>query len=459
MPEKISFVFRLLTVVIFAFLFTQIFLLLGDKIWNFEVISQLFDRWYSVLGYFMGSFLEIAVILFAVTTANYVVSFFGLPIPPYNIFTSNIQYFLRGLWGYPTVLPQGLLLPQSITDVIGSSSPLALFLSPLLYMLQPLYYSFYPLLFIIAIASIFFYLVLGDPRAGQVAFGALVGVVVVASFHFPPLATRSISIGFTVPSIDIPTFLVSQTFLLGLVAYLYLESLYMTDYVKQIRDPQLNRKQWLENQIKIIQREASKAREMVTDETTIRGTQLGRSMSSDAFSFIRENLEKRLFKRIEKDDTLVIHDVRRLEAYLRELDRKNPHALETLKAERAVATTTEIMKPVTSGVLLRLVIISIMAFIVLQPTLILQIINMPLPVYESLEATTPEMSLFILLPLTLLFPVITQIIKYGIDRATHLRELEHKRIEKEEGAKREAVRLIKEAPEQKESSGSSTDSA
>ncbi|MHA2407400.1 MAG: hypothetical protein ACXACA_03400 [Candidatus Ranarchaeia archaeon] len=450
MPEEISLTFRIVTVAIFAFLFSQIFFLLGDKIWNFEVISQLFDRWYAVLGYFVGLVLEAALTATAAFTSSYIISFLGLPIPPQNVFTSNLRFFLRGLWAYPTQLPPGLTLPQNIADLIGGSSPLAALLSPILYMLQPLYFSFYPLLFVIAISGIFFYLVLGEPRAGQVAFAALVGVVVVASFHFPPLATRSISIGFSIPSADITTFLVSQTFFLGLVSYLYLESLYMTDYIRQIRDPQQNRKQWLEAQIKIIQKEASKARELTAEESTIRSTKIGKSMSSTAFTFIRENLEKRLFKRLKKEDTLVIHDVRRLEAYLRELNRKNPDAIETLKAESGVATTSEIIKPVTSGVIIRLVIISIMSFVVMQPTLVLQFLNMPTVIFESLEATTPEMSLFILLPVALLFPVISQVIKYGIERTKRLREDAFQKKEIDEPPKIEDVRLTKQPPKREE---------
>jgi hypothetical protein len=161
---------------------------------------------------------------------------------------------------------------------------------------------------------------------------------------------------------------------------------------------------------------------------------------------------------MKKEDTLVIHDVRRLEAYLRELNRKNPDAIDTLKAESGVATTSEILKPVTSGVIIRLVIISIMAFIVMQPTIVLQALNMPVVIVESLEATTPEMSLFILLPVALLFPVISQVIKHSIERARQIREESLKKEDESKPAKVEEIKLTKEPPKREEESQSPEES-
>ena len=122
MPEEISLTFRIITVAIFAFLFSQIFFLLGDKIWNFEVISQLFDRWYAVLGYFVGLVLETTLTMISVPVSSFIITFVGLPIPPQNVFTLNLRFFLRGLWAYPTELPPGLALPQNLEDLVEKYS-------------------------------------------------------------------------------------------------------------------------------------------------------------------------------------------------------------------------------------------------------------------------------------------------------------------------------------------------
>ncbi|MHA1918033.1 MAG: hypothetical protein ACTSUV_06975 [Candidatus Ranarchaeia archaeon] len=430
--EKFSLISRFIALGIYGFLFSQIFFLLGDKVWNFDVISQLFTRWYEVLGYAAGVGLEIVIYQLAFIMNSFVGLIFRISLPAINPVTINLINFLRGYWGYPTELPPAVIIDFSNIqdDILGTV------LAPILYMLQPLYYSFYPLLFVITIFSIVAYMFLGNIRTGQIAFAALMGVVVVASFHFPPLATRSIPLGFEIPSIDISQFLVSTTFQIGIISYFFIEAIYMTDFLSKILDPQIKRKKWLETQISIIKREAKKERKIVNEGEIMKGSQFSRRMSSEAFSFIRDNLEKRIFKRNQDEDRTVIKNVRRLESYLRELKRKTPEVIDNLKAESAKATGRELTTPIVIGIFLRSIIIISLGFLVLQPLIVMNFINSPLPVLQSLEATTPEMSLFILLPIAMTFPVsalgIRRIIQSKNNGKGKAKVLEKEKTEKKE---------------------------
>ncbi|MHA1712846.1 MAG: hypothetical protein ACTSW4_02210 [Candidatus Ranarchaeia archaeon] len=410
--NKYYFVARGVALVIFFYLFTVIYGRLSVDVWDLQIISETFTRYYWIGGYFIGLALELFMSAALPGITFILGEMLGIPVVPDNVFISNVTSFLRTMWRYPTELPPDLLqLLGSVTTLFGPVQVVSL------YMIQPIVYSLFPIMLIITIVAVMIYAATGAPRFGIISFAALHGMVAVASIQIPELFTRATSLGYEAIPATITEFYSTQIFQVAIISYFFLESVYISDYLRQMLDPQTTAEKRFLQQYRRLKEEAEKPIETTGESHVITGSHFSRLHGSASFTFIREILEKRLFRKKSIDEQLgSSQDVRRLNVYLSQLQRKNPKAIDTLTARSALPSMAQILSPTFLGTILRAVALVFLSFFVIQPTVILSALNVPPPILDSIEALTPEMSLFILLPLATGFALISTVIRYFIER-------------------------------------------
>jgi hypothetical protein len=242
--------------------------------------------------------------------------------------------------------------------------------------------------------------------------------VIVASIQIPEIFVRSTSLGYQPIPLDLLSFFGTEIFFISLLSYFFLESVYISDYLKQMLDPQSKREKWILRQLAEVEREANQPVTATGDSQIITGSQFTRLHGTDSFTFIREILEKRIFRKTkDKNNYISQQNVRKLYSYMKQVQRKEPHVLDTLTAKTAKPNMVQILSPVLLGTGIRTILLIAISFFVIQPLFILTALQAPIPVLESIEAVSPEMSLFILIPICLTFIFASLLIRIIIEQS------------------------------------------
>ena len=134
--SRVTYILRFGAFLIYAYLFFQIYTRLSIDVWNFVVISQVLSRWYAVIGYLFGYFLETTILNITYAFTTLLSSFFGYVVPTPNTYLYGIRAFLQTFWGYPTQIPD-----EVMQLFMTAPDPITLIRSFAVYMFEPFYYS------------------------------------------------------------------------------------------------------------------------------------------------------------------------------------------------------------------------------------------------------------------------------------------------------------------------------
>ncbi len=254
-------------------------------------------------------------------------------------------------------------------------------------------------------------------------------------------------------------FLISPIFQIAVASFFYLEFTFQLNYVYQVTSPSEQRAERLFEQVQTLKRasteavihlekiEAGEPTEVLEQQLDEEGNVIEKaktesvrkflSKTATGFSFIREMIERRKLEEKTKKAIEALQDTRRLSNYLNRLFEQDPEAEQTLTAKSSAPTAGRLIRSTVIDIVFRISGITLLVFIISHtPWIIENIFRAPESIVRSVEMFTPEVMLTLFLPLVLLFPFISIIIR--ITKAQSL---------KKKLAKEEETRIISETKE------------
>ncbi len=248
--------------------------------------------------------------------------------------------------------------------------------------------------------------------------------------------------------IDIKTlsifgFLSSTIFFIAVIMFLYLEFVFQLAYVQKVTTPSLERESRLSRQIDVMHEESTKAVQRIkqVEEKKREQRQLERekkmqlseedrqrmkekeerlSLSSlmsesgqaTGFSYVAELIKKKKEEKKEQKLMDAMRDTRKVANYLDKLFDNDPKARDQLTARTAAPKATQLVRATIFNMVTRIVIITLLSWICIHPYQIFaDILRSPEAISNSVELLTYESVLSLLIPLILIIPLISNIIR------------------------------------------------
>jgi hypothetical protein len=245
-------------------------------------------------------------------------------------------------------------------------------------------------------------------------------------------------------------FIFSPIFQIALSSFLYLEFTFQLNYVYQVTSPSEQRAERLYEQIQTLKRasqeavihlekiEAGEPSEIIEEQLDEEGNVIEKtkvesvrkflSKTATGFSFIREMIERRKLEEQTKRTIEALKDTRRLSNYINHLFEQDPEAEQTLTAKSSAPLAGRLIRSTILDMVYRIAGITFLVFIISKtPWIIEFIFRAPESIVYSVEMYTPEVMLTLFIPLVLLFPFISIII-----RVTKMQQLKKKLKQEEE---------------------------
>ncbi|MFX0029795.1 MAG: hypothetical protein ACFE8B_11335 [Candidatus Hermodarchaeota archaeon] len=420
---------KIINLGIFA-LFLVIFL---TSIFNFDAVVTTADDEFVILAFFgairnvfsyliYGGGLAIAFV-FAMATAG--------AYSPY-LFRFLETFFERYLSGWFSIgTPDLVEIPE-------------LMLSELEVLFNDLYLFSFQVLFVVSIIYAIRAFFKSDPKNHLRALGAVILMIVVPlivfglrdmldlfNLHFDYLDEMADPLApslFEIPLDNLILFLGSPVIGFAIISYIYLELAFQINYTDTVTKPSLERSDRLEAQLNILAREShfitanvDKIREEAKkrmEEIELEheeGLAIGKffARTGKRFSYVKEMIERRKLEEEEKKLVTAASKTRRLGRYIDRLFQEDGEARDTLTASSSAPRAGNLAISTLINFIYRVGLLLIISFIIIHPLWFLDtIIQLPPAITESVVMFSPEVIIVILLPIMLLFPVISQLISF-----------------------------------------------
>ena len=389
-----------------------------------------------VLSSFLTSLRNI--LTYAIFTAAYGVAFvcvFVASILFYAVqpfMRTLLDQFFRGLLSLWFTFPNGTTPEFSeIPDLIGQE--FAVFS-------ENFYLIAFQILFIFAIYYAIKAFLKTDPKNDLRVVGSIVLMLVVPLMVFgfkDMIKLFSITIPYLedlpypldpsleiIPIDNIFQFFASPVILLAIVSYIYLEMAFQINYTFTVTKPSLERSIRLEAQLSVLQSESyyinanidkikeeakKRKQELKIDEKATIGKFFART--GDTFSYIKEMIEKRKLEDEEKKLITAASKTRRLGRYIHRLFQEDSEARDTLTARSSAPKPKSLMVSTIINFIFRVGLLIIISYIIIHPKWFMEnVFDLPPAIVESVAMFSPEVIVVLLVPLILIFPVISKII-------------------------------------------------
>jgi len=233
---------------------------------------------------------------------------------------------------------------------------------------------------------------------------------------------------FDIPVNDFFQFISSPVIVFAIISYVYLELAFQVNYTDIVTKPSLQRSDRLEAQLEILQREshyvtanvdkikeeAKKRMEEIELEQQ-EGIAIGKFFAKTAkrFSYVKEMIEKKKLEEEEKKLVNAASKTRRLGRYIDRLFREDSEARDTLTAKSSAPRAKNLATSTIVNFTYRVGLLLVISFIIIHPKWFLgTIIQLPDAITESVAMYSPEVIVILLLPIMLIFPVISQLISF-----------------------------------------------
>lgn len=198
-------------------------------------------------------------------------------------------------------------------------------------------------------------------------------------------------------------FLTSPLFFSALACYLYMEVGLLLVYISEIVSPASERGEKVARQLRTVEELAAASSKMELRERV--------PLSKEASGLLEKLAEMKIFSKPETARLEVLHDLRRLKAYVEEVFLRVPNAHSTLSAKDAAPKMASLVRSSLTGMLLRVCGVIALSFICFTALFVLRQVGAPLLVVESLEVAQPEIVLVLLLPIVFSFSMAATIIR------------------------------------------------
>jgi len=343
-----------------------------------------------------------------------------------------LEQFFRGLLSLWFTFPNGTTPEFSeIPDLIGQE--FAIFT-------ENFYLIAFQILFIIAIYYAIKAFLKTDPKNDLRVVGSIVLMLVVPLMVFgfkDMLELFNITIPYledlpypldpsleVIPIDNIFQFFASPVILLAIASYIYLEMAFQINYTFTVTKPSLERSYRLEAQLSVLQSESyyitanvdkikeeakKRKQELKIEEKATIGKFFAKT--GDTFSYVKEMIEKRKLEEEEKKLITAASKTRRLGRYIHRLFQEDNEARDTLTAKSSAPKPKSLIVSTIINFIFRVGLLIIISFIIIHPKWFMEnVFNLPPAITESVAMFSPEVIIILLVPLMLIFPVISKII-------------------------------------------------
>jgi hypothetical protein len=238
------------------------------------------------------------------------------------------------------------------------------------------------------------------------AFLSIQAILILAAFKM-----------LTVPNLDpFPTdfivFLGNPFQLLALISFAYLEISYQMIYSYSVGKPIEDREDTLKKQLLAL-RQATRKQDAIERGEKVSTTSMSRTTGSAAFSFLREAIERKVIGTKDALENLdAISDVRRLQIFVDELLETDLKAKDELTAKAASPSSIYVIGSTITGSAVRFLSVIVIAFIFLNPGVLILLLSLPPGIRHSIELLQPEIILLLLVPILLAFPFASMVITW-----------------------------------------------
>lgn len=211
----------------------------------------------------------------------------------------------------------------------------------------------------------------------------------------------------------------STNFWIPIAMYGFVELSFQLEYIDHVTKPSVERASRLTAQLNTIRRQARAGTayiEEIKEETRRKREQLGEveekasqflGQSLGGFSGVKEMIEKHRLEKEEREWLQAAHDTRRLGSYVEKLFVEDPEAEKTLTAATSAPEPFRLAASTFISLILRGVVVAFIVVYISHPEVLFRLLfNSPVSIRESLEITTPEVIIVVLVPFILLFPAV-----------------------------------------------------
>lgn len=245
---------------------------------------------------------------------------------------------------------------------------------------------------------------------------------------------------------DFLVFLFDRAQILALVSFAYLEVSYQMIYSYSVGKPVEDREETLKKQLLAL-RQATRKQDAIERGEKVSSSAMSRTTSATAFSFLREAIERKVVGTPDALENLdAISDVRRLQIFVDDLLQTDSKARDELTAKAAAPSSVYVIGSTITGSVIRFFGIILIGFVMMSPSVITTLLDLPIGIMNSIELMQPEMMLLLFLPIILLFPFAAMVISWFSKRPVIEKdELTEEEKAQERERKRELSRRRKEA--------------
>lgn len=414
-------------------LFSWLLIIFLTSIFDFDVVIVTADNEFVILA-FLGAIKN--VISYIIYGLLFLIAYgcaFIFGGGANNIMFNFIEGFFKGYLSKWFSIPQPDL--QDIPNLIMNE-------------LGVLFNDFYLFIFQLLIVISIIYAIRGffksNPKNYFVAIGSIVLMIIIPlmvaglrdmlkllTIQLPYLDQMTDPINpimENIPIDDFFAFMASPVILFGIVSYIYLELAFQINYADTVTKPSLERSDRLEAQLSILARESyfitanidkikeeAKKRMKEMEGEQKEGLVIGKffAKTGKRFSYVKEMIEKRKLEEEEKKLVTAASKTRRLGRYIDRLFREDPEARDTLTASSSAPRARNLATSTLFNFIYRVGLLLILSFIIIHPHWFLDtVIQLPPAITESVAMDNPEVIIILLLPIMVLFPVISKLIAF-----------------------------------------------
>jgi hypothetical protein len=349
-----------------------------------------------------------------------------------------ISVFFKNFIGAWFVFPESIIPSiDEIPDLVGAEIG---FLGDNLYLFS------FQILYLLSIFYAIRFFFKSDPKYTLYTIGSLVLMIIIPLMAFgfndmmnlfgiPPLSyledlANPLDVTLSnIPINDFFAFMASPITVFGIGSYIYIEISFQAHYAETVTKPSLKRSERLEAQLDILKREsihitanvdkikaeAKKRKEEIEGEEK-EGISVSKFLSKTAtrFSYIKEMIEKRRLEEEEKKLITAASKTRRLGRYIDRLFREDPESQNTLTARSSSPKVGNLAISTLINFSYRIILLVFISFVIIHPRwFLINVFNLPDAITDSVAMnSSPEVIIILLLPIMLIFPVISQLISY-----------------------------------------------
>ncbi len=211
---------------------------------------------------------------------------------------------------------------------------------------------------------------------------------------------------------DFIQFLFHPIQVLALVSFAYLELSYQMIYSHSVGKPVEDREETLKKQLLAL-RQATRKVDAIERGDKVSITAMSRSSGATAFSFLREAIERKVVGTQDALENLdAISDVRRLQNFVDDILISEPRSRDELTARAAAPSSSYIIGSTIMGSAIRFLSVIAISFLLVSPSMLSTLLDLPLGIQNSVEILQPEITLLLLVPVALLFPFAAMVISW-----------------------------------------------